>query len=176
MSKGLYCTGSHKSVAPGRVFEQQGPLRRPYNTHGGGGGGALYTLPGSEAHFAPSHSRETKNLESPRPINKPKLEVSSRARHQRAAVHTDTMGPPHLREEKTEVGRRVSNAPRLTVLDRFRLRTSASQPQANAPPLVPKVSGKGLLEHGPPRNGISPLYSFYCCPCTSWVLQERRRG
>lgn len=38
LSKGLYCTGSHKSVAPGRVFEQQGPLRRPYNTHGGGPG------------------------------------------------------------------------------------------------------------------------------------------
>lgn len=47
------------------------------------------------------------------PINKPKLEVSYRAYHQRAAVHTDTMEPPNRREEKTEVTRRVSNAPKI---------------------------------------------------------------
>lgn len=142
--KGLYFTLSRKSIAPGRVFEQQGPLRRPYNTHMG-----CYTLclgvrlispllPGNHESGKPQANRH-------RPIAKLKLEVRYRAHHQRAAVHTDTMGPPHLREEKTEVRRRVSNAPRLTVLDRSRLRISVSQPPANAPPFVLKVSRKGLL-------------------------------
>lgn len=137
--KGLHCTLLRKSIAPGWGFEQQGPLRRPYSTHVGCHTlflGVRLTLPlltGNQESGKPQASQQTQigsQLQSSPP------EGSGAPTHN---------GTSHLREEKTEVGGRVSNAPRLTGLDRARLRTPASQAPSNAPPLIPKVSGKGLL-------------------------------
>lgn len=78
---------SRMRVSPGKAFEQQRPLQKTHTTHVG-----CYSTWG-KAYLL--RTRRWENLNSDKPINKPKLDVVAavkyRAHHQRAAVHTDTL-------------------------------------------------------------------------------------